>query len=269
MANNPFDDKAYSNGVAADDEPIISARDPIAVWILVCVVAMLVGGAAWLAGRYLNDQQGAPRTISIMGMTQELVKADQASLQITLVARGDTLKKAYEKLEEHKVKFSKFVSSYGNGIALSRFDSPVVTTIANTKPDMDASDAVAVYVVKVVGTMNLGDALIDQAARVNESVKSLIDEGVEVLDSQLSYQLSSTAKNREVMVARAVTNALGKAEAIAKAGGARLDGLYQVEHGFFQVTALNTPENNLDGRVDAQGLEKVLKLGLKVTYSLK
>lgn len=269
MPNKPFEDNAYSNGAGTDSESFLSMRDPISVWILVCVVAMLVGGVAWLAGRYLSDQQATPRTISVMGLTQELVKADQAILQVTMLARGDTLKKAYEKLEEHKAKFSKYVAIAGNSSSLPYFDGLTVTTIANTKPDMDASDAVAVYVVKVAGTITFNEALIGQATRVSEGVKSLIDDGVEIFDTHLTYQLSSTAKYREAMLARAVTNALGKAESIAKVGGVRLGSLHRVEHGFFQVTALNTVENAIDGRVDVQGLEKVIKLGLNVTYSLK
>lgn len=269
MASNPFDNTAYPMGVPPHTEPIYVERDRIAVWVLVCVVAMLAGGTAWLAGRYLSDQTAPPRTVSVMGMTQDLVKADQATLQVTLVARGDTLKKAYEKLEGQKLKFTQHVSNAANGLVQPRFDAPVVTTIANTKPDMDASDAVAVYVVKVCATASLTDALVMQASKVHDSLKSLVDDGLEIMESNVFYQMSSTGKNREAMVSRAVTNALSKAEAIAKAGGARLGELHHVEHGFFQITALGSAENNLDGRVDAQGLDKVLKLGLKVTFTLR
>jgi hypothetical protein len=266
MPNNPYDIENYIEGGSLKPA---EKSNMLAMWTLLCVVAMMVGGVAWLAGRYVSDLTASPRTVTVLGVTQELMKADQSYWQVDLVARGDTLADAYQRLEANRGKFGAYVQSAGVGNALPTFGSISVVTIPNTKPDVDASDAVLIFTVKQTATIALTGAYMPKVEILRDGVKSLINDKVEIHNSIICYEITAPDKTREAMIARALASGLLRGEAMAKGSNAQLGTVQKIEHGFFQVTALNSPNSTVDGRIDHEGLDKVLKLGLRITYALK
>jgi uncharacterized protein len=237
---------------------------PSIVLLLAIIISsfMLVGA--------INNLTNKGQAITVTGSAERLVESDTANWTVALYSRayGPTATTvATQNVDKQKEALLNFLKKNG---------------IEENKISTSANNQAPICVLNKDGYENCSLGQTGQTVSVYVSVESSdvykIDkltkdissvDGLEVQSSSVRYLYNKLASIRKEMLAEATSNAKERADAVARAGGARVSKIVSLSSGVFQVTAKNEISAEDYGSYDISTIDKKITATVRADFSLR
>ncbi|NBC36762.1 DUF541 domain-containing protein [Novosphingobium sp. FSY-8] len=226
------------------------------------VVAVIVAGGVALGGYLLGDAlpraKRSDRTVTVRGVAERDVMADQAVWTLSFSANAANLGAAQAQVDRNAAAIRAFFTSRGFA------DDALQTTGVNVARETENHQVR--YVVRQRLTLRSTDI-----ARVDDAVHhqfDLVRKGVFLEDgSKATFIYTRLNQIKPAMVAQATKDARAAAEQFARDSGSDLGGIRTASQGYFEVTA--RAGDSSEGWGDADTPFKKVRVVTTVSYILK
>jgi hypothetical protein len=226
--------------------------------------AGLLGAGAVGAGAYIGDGLGSVfdhnRTVTVRGLAEREVKADHASLPITLEAEANTLAEAQAALDRDVAAARKFLLAQGfpaSEIFLSQF------SITDQHDRTFEKEEVRPPRWSLGQTVTADTADVERVDRTTGALNDLIRQGVVLqTSSSPSFTYSRLNEIRAPMIREATASARSGAEEFARDSRSRLDGIQEASQGSFEIVGLD------ESYEEGSQLHKRVRVVTTVSYRL-
>lgn len=223
--------------------------------------------SAWILASAARDVAAGRDKVQIKGYAEQVVKADLGQWTGQYTVRAATLAAGYRDLESARVKVLGFLTAHGydaNKVTLSS-----VNTIARYKtlPNGSMSDEVTGY--ELSQTVTLRDGDVARLDRLSREVTALIKDNVTFFSFPPQYYFTGLEGLKLDLLSAATENAKARAEALAKASGAKVGPLRSARQGVFQVTSYPSTDTSDYGIYDTSSIDKAVKAVVTVEFAIK
>jgi len=224
-----------------------------------CIVAaaVVIFGLLFKAG--LDNFTNRDRKVTVKGLSEIEVPADQVTWSITTVETGNDLQQVYANSSAKIGKISKFLTD--NGIASSDISvgTPIVT---DNEADRWSADRIPFrFKIKTVLSVNSNE--VDKVRGLISRQGELLQQGIAIINNEysepVSYSYVSFQEMKPRMMEEAIANAQATAKQFAQNSGSRLGKIISADQGQFSINSKD--ENNPQ--------IKKLRVVTTITYQLK
>jgi len=224
-----------------------------------CIVAaaVVIFGLLFKAG--LDNFTNRDRKVTVKGLSEIEVPADQVTWSITTVETGNDLQQVYANSSAKIGKISKFLTD--NGIASSDISvgTPIVT---DNEADRWSADRIPFrFKIKTVLSVNSNE--VDKVRGLISRQGELLQQGIAIINNEysepVSYSYVSFQEMKPRMMEEAIANAQATAKQFAQNSGSRLGKILSADQGQFSINSKD--ENNPQ--------IKKLRVVTTITYQLK
>ena len=195
----------------------------------IIAVGLVVLG--WFVKCGINNFANKDRQVTVKGLAEREVQADQVTWSISTTEMGDDLPALYQRISQQAEKIKAFMVKNGLDANEITINPPSVNDLEanqwseNRKPfRYMASTTVTVYTKKV---QEVNDVIYKQG--------ELLEQGVAIESGYPSYEYVSFQKLKPEMMQEAIKNAQKTAEQFAEASGADLSGIQTAGQGQFEI----------------------------------
>ena len=224
-----------------------------------CIVAaaVVIFGLLFKAG--LDNFTNRDRKVTVKGLSEIEVPADQVTWSITTVETGNDLQQVYANSSAKIGKISKFLTD--NGIASSDISvgTPLVT---DNEADRWSADRIP-YRFKIKTVLSVNSNEVDKVRGLISRQGELLQQGIAIINNEysepVSYSYVSFQEMKPRMMEEAIANAQATAKQFAQNSGSRLGKILSADQGQFSINSKD--ENNPQ--------IKKLRVVTTITYQLK
>lgn len=224
-----------------------------------CIVAaaVVIFGLLFKAG--LDNFTNRDRKVTVKGLSEIEVPADQVTWSITTVETGNDLQQVYANSSAKIGKISKFLTD--NGIASSDISvgTPLVT---DNEADRWSADRIP-YRFKIKTVLSVNSSEVDKVRGLISRQGELLQQGIAIINNEysepVSYSYVSFQEMKPRMMEEAIANAQATAKQFARNSGSRLGKILSADQGQFSINSKD--ENNPQ--------IKKLRVVTTITYQLK
>ncbi len=224
-----------------------------------CIVAaaVVIFGLLFKAG--LDNFTNRDRKVTVKGLSEIEVPADQVTWSITTVETGNDLQQVYANSSAKIGKISKFLTD--NGIASSDISvgTPIVT---DNEADRWSADRIP-YRFKIKTVLSVNSSEVDKVRGLISRQGELLQQGIAIINNEysepVSYSYVSFQEMKPRMMEEAIANAQATAKQFAQNSGSRLGKILSADQGQFSINSKD--ENNPQ--------IKKLRVVTTITYQLK
>ena len=224
-----------------------------------CIVAaaVVIFGLLFKAG--LDNFTNRDRKVTVKGLSEIEVPADQVTWSITTVETGNDLQQVYANSSSVIRKITKFLTS--NGIAAEDINvgTPIVT---DNETDRWNADRIP-FRFKIKTVLSVNSKEVDKVRGLISRQGELLSQGIAIINSEysepVSYSFVSFQEMKPRMMEEAIANAQMTAQQFAKNSGSKLGKIISADQGQFSINSKD--ENNPQ--------IKKLRVVTTITYQLK
>ena len=224
-----------------------------------CIVAaaVVIFGLLFKAG--LDNFTNRDRKVTVKGLSEIEVPADQVTWSITTVETGNDLQQVYANSSAKIGKISKFLTD--NGIASSDISvgTPIVT---DNEADRWSADRIP-YRFKIKTVLSVNSSEVDKVRGLISRQGELLQQGIAIINNEysepVSYSYVSFQEMKPRMMEESIANAQATAKQFAQNSGSRLGKILSADQGQFSINSKD--ENNPQ--------IKKLRVVTTITYQLK
>jgi hypothetical protein len=224
-----------------------------------CVIAAAVVIFGLLLKAGLDNFTNRDRRVTVKGLSEIEVPADQVTWSITTVETGNDLQQVYANSSAKIGKISKFLTD--NGIAAGDISvgTPLVT---DNEADRWSADRIPFrFKIKTVLSVNSNE--VDKVRGLISRQGELLQQGIAIINNEysepVSYSYVSFQEMKPRMMEEAIANAQATAKQFAQNSGSRLGKILSADQGQFSINSKD--ENNPQ--------IKKLRVVTTITYQLK
>ncbi len=223
----------------------------------VIALAVIVLGFTLKAGA--DNFTNRDRRVTVKGLSEIEVPADQVTWSITTVETGNDLKQVYANSFAKVSKIREFLTV--NGIKAEDIITGTPTVTDNEADRWSADRIPFRYKIKTVLSVNSND--VEKVRELISRQGELLEQGIAIIGNDytepVSYSFVSFQDMKPKMMEEAIANAKITAEQFAKNSGSRLGKIVSADQGVFTINSKdeNTPQI------------KKLRVVTTVTYQLK
>lgn len=224
-----------------------------------CIIAaaVVIFGLLFKAG--LDNFTNRDRKVTVKGLSEIEVPADQVTWSITTVETGNDLQQVYANASAKIGKISKFLTA--NGIAAGDISvgTPIVT---DNEADRWSAERIP-FRFKIKTVMSVNSNEVDKVRGLISRQGELLQQGIAIINNEysepVSYSYVSFQEMKPRMMEEAIANAQATAKQFAQNSGSRLGKILSADQGQFSITSKD--ENNPQ--------IKKLRVVTTITYQLK
>lgn len=196
---------------------------------IILAVGMIALG--WFIKSGIDNFANKDRQVTVKGLAEREVNADQVSWSVSTTEMGDDLPELYMRISQQANKIKAFLVRNGLNEKDITINPPTVNDLeANTWSEnrknyrYTASTTVTVYTKDV---QKVNDVIYKQG--------DLLEQGVAIESGYPSYEYTSFQNVKLEMMAEAIKNAQKTAEEFAKASDSDLNGITTAGQGQFEI----------------------------------
>ena len=207
-----------------------------------CIIAaaVVIFGLLFKAG--LDNFTNRDRKVTVKGLSEIEVPADQVTWSITTVETGNDLQQVYANASAKIGKISKFLTN--NGIAAGDISvgTPIVT---DNEADRWSAERIP-FRFKIKTVMSVNSKEVDKVRGLISRQGELLQQGIAIINNEysepVSYSYVSFQEMKPRMMEEAIANAQATAKQFAQNSGSRLGKILSADQGQFSITSKD--ENN-------------------------
>jgi hypothetical protein len=224
-----------------------------------CIVAAAIVVFGLLLKAGLDNFTNKDRRVTVKGLSEIEVPADQVTWSITTAETGNDLQQVYANSSSVIRKITKFLTS--NGIAAEDINvgTPIVT---DNETDRWNADRIP-FRFKIKTVLSVNSKEVDKVRGLISRQGELLSQGIAIINSEysepVSYSFVSFQEMKPRMMEEAIANAQMTAQQFAKNSGSKLGKIISADQGQFSINSKD--ENNPQ--------IKKLRVVTTITYQLK
>lgn len=214
-----------------------------AAWVLGGLLAVGMAAAAWLGGEALLSFRQLERTVTVKGLAEREVPANQVIWPVRFAEAGNDLGGLYATMADHTEKVVDFLREQGFSEEEISPSAPSVTD----RQAQDWGDSGSRYRYSASAVITVYTTEVDRVRRAQRSLLELGRQGValttEGYQAQAEYLFTDLNALKPAMVEEATRNAREVAEKFAHDSGSRLGRIRTASQGQFSIADRdsNTP----------------------------
>ena len=224
-----------------------------------CIIAVAIVLFGLLLKAGIDNFTNKDRKVTVKGLSEIEVPADQVTWSITTAETGNDLQQVYANSSSVIRKITKFLTS--NGIAPEDINvgTPIVT---DNETDRWNADRIP-FRFKIKTVLSVNSKEVDKVRGLISRQGELLSQGIAIINSEysepVSYSFVSFQEMKPRMMEEAIANAKITAEQFAKTSGSKLGKILSADQGQFSINSKD--ENNPQ--------IKKLRVVTTITYQLK
>lgn len=224
-----------------------------------CIVAAAIVVFGLLLKAGIDNFTNKDRRVTVKGLSEIEVPADQVTWSITTAETGNDLQQVYANSSSVIRKITKFLTS--NGIAAEDINvgTPIVT---DNETDRWNADRIP-FRFKIKTVLSVNSKEVDKVRGLISRQGELLSQGIAIINSEysepVSYSFVSFQEMKPRMMEEAIANAQMTAQQFAKNSGSKLGKIISADQGQFSINSKD--ENNPQ--------IKKLRVVTTITYQLK
>lgn len=224
---------------------------------LLVAIGISLGG--YFVGNSIKMRQLFDRYVTVKGLAERTVKADEAGWQISFNYADDDLSKLYQGISHAQTAAEKFLET--EGFKENEIELTPVSVTDNQSSSYNTNEKVKRYT--ATAGLNIQTENVDLVKRVVQALGKLVEQGVIVSSSTVAYHFTHLNKIKPEMLVEAAKNAKKAAEIFAKNSNSRLCGIRQASQGQFSI------ESATGSPYDETGVMKKVRVVTTIGYFLK
>lgn len=205
--------------------------------------------------------------IYVKGLADTLVKADRAVWRGSFSARHPDYVTAVLQIEKDRARVRKFLVA--SGIDSSDILFQAVNTYPQYKMLPSGMQTSAIDFYTAEQTVEVASAQVTLLERLGQQVEPLLREGVMFMAYQPEFYVGGIEEIKIKLLGAASRNARDRAEILAAVDGAQVGPLKTSRQGVFQITALNSTEDDGYGVYDTRTIDKRVRIVVTNEYALQ
>ena len=224
-----------------------------------CIVAAAIVVFGLLLKAGIDNFTNKDRRVTVKGLSEIEVPADQVTWSITTAETGNDLQQVYANSSSVIRKITKFLTS--NGIAAEDINvgTPIVT---DNETDRWNADRIP-FRFKIKTVLSVNSKEVDKVRGLISRQGELLSQGIAIINSEysepVSYSFVSFQEMKPRMMEEAIANAQLTAQQFAKNSGSKLGKIISADQGQFSINSKD--ENNPQ--------IKKLRVVTTITYQLR
>ena len=224
-----------------------------------CIVAAAIVVFGLLLKAAVDNFTNKDRRVTVKGLSEIEVPADQVTWSITTAETGNDLQQVYANSSAVIKKIRKFLTSNGIKNEEISVGTPVVT---DNETDRWNADRIPFrFKIKTVLSVNSGN--VDKVRELISRQGELLQQGIAIINdgymNPVSYSFVSFQEMKPKMMEEAIANAQKTANQFASTSGSKLGKIIAADPGQFSINSKD--ENNPE--------IKKLRVVTTITYQLK
>ena len=201
---------------------------------LLIAAGIVISGFALKAG--IDNIAFRDREVSVRGLAERTVKADNASWNVSYTITGDDLRALYAQLEDKNAAVKSFVKECGIAEADITFDTPSVY-----EPQAERyGETNRNYRYALTGTVNVNTTKVDDVYAMVGKQGALLARGIPVSNTYVNYTFNGLNSIKPEMIAEATKNAREAAAQFAKDSESALGKIKTASQGQFSIDGLDS-----------------------------
>ncbi len=224
-----------------------------------CIIAAAIVVFGLLVKAGADNFTNKDRRVTVKGLSEMEVPADQVTWAITTVETGNDLQQVYSNATNKIDKVYRFLASNGIHDGDIIVGTPLVT---DNEADRWSADRIP-YRYKIKTVVTVSSREVDKVRGLISRQGELLKEGVAILGSEyndpISYDFVSFQEMKPKMMEEAIANATLTAKQFAKNSGSRLGKIVSADQGQFSINSKDANNPQI----------KKLRVVTTITYQLK
>jgi uncharacterized protein len=201
------------------------------------------------------------RYVEVKGLSERIVRSNQASWQVGFTASGDDLKNIYASINDQQKTITDFLVK--NGFAAKDITKQPVSIYENTNViPLDSSGKRAPKYSANAG-INVSSNNVDSIMKTVQLTNQLVEAGVILNNNNVTYLYTNLNAVKAPMLDEALTNARVSASQFAAKSDSNIGKIRNANQGLFTITS---PDPNIG---DANSIDKRVRIVTTVQFFLK
>jgi hypothetical protein len=224
---------------------------------LLLAVGIALGG--YFVGHALSMRQLFYRYVSVKGLAEKIVKADEADWQISFSYANDSLANVYKKIAQAQTTLKDFL--HKKGFADNEIEVKPVSITDNQSTGYTQNTKAKRY--------NGNESIIVQSNNVDlvkttiQNIGDLVKRGVIINNTSVQYHFTKLNAIKPDMLTQATNNAEQAAKIFAKISRSKLGGIKRASQGLFTIQSAR------GNSYDTSSIMKKVRVVTTVEYFLR
>lgn len=233
------------------------------------LVVGLVGGA-WVLGYNARVAAASRQSITVKGLAEKAVKADQAVLRMTLAAKGASASAALAELRAQRPQLDAFIKEQGYAGEQVQASGENFAPVFKMNDKGFQTEVVDHFNATLTYTLTSKD--VERIAKTNLATLALREKGMDLGVSSPEYLVSNLEEVKMSLIGAATENATTRAGEFARHGKVSVGAMKNASQGAFFILPASGPsdsDNDYGGAYDKTTIDKIARVVVTIEYSIQ
>ncbi len=226
------------------------------------IPASLIAIGIILSGVFLGDSikyfKNFDRYVEVKGLSERVVKADEANWQISVASSGNDLKSIYATINSQQQIITDFLTK--EGFAVSDIQKQPISITDNQANAYNTNKSIVKY--SATAGVTITTSNVDRVTQAVQDTNQLVASGVLLTNNNVSYSYQGLNNIKASMLNDALSNASVAGMQFAKQSDSALGKIRNASQGLFSITAA-------DGSSSDSSINKKVRVVTTVQFFLK
>lgn len=240
----------------------VGDRNGRAIAGLLIMVGLMTGG--WLLGAQIKSMKLIDRSVDVKGLSERIVKSDQADWALTFKTAGDELAGTFAQSEQNKNSVLQFLAAQG----VKPAEITVGQISVSDRQTENGNGKGKRYILDQ--TVSVSSKDVDKLAAAGQKTSDLVKAGV-VLggNSNISYTFTGFAALKPDMITEALRNARASATRFAQDSGSKVGSIKSANQGVFSISAAAQSSADEESGVGGNGADTSIMKKVRVVATIE
>ena len=228
--------------------------------LIALILALGIAVAGMSIAHAIKYFKNFDRYVEVKGLSERIVRANQASWQMGFTASGDDLKSIYASINDQQKIITDFLLK--NGFAVKDITKQPVSIYENTNVAPLDSNGKRPPKYSANAGINVSSNNVDSIMNTVQLTNQLVEAGVILNNNNVTYLYTNLSSVKAPMLDEALTNAKASALQFARKSESKVGRIKSANQGLFTITS---PDPNVG---DANSIDKKVRVVTTVQFFL-
>jgi hypothetical protein len=207
------------------------------------------------------------QAITVKGYAELDVVSDVGKFTCAFMARGSSLREAYDRLQESRQAGAAYLRR--SGFRDDEVTAETIRTSKVMKRDAQGKETNEVEYHDAAQELSVSSTNVALVKAVATGITELIKEGIDIVAYPPAFTISDLKDTKLTLLAEATRDGRRRADALAGNSGGRVGALISAQQGVFQITQRNSTDISGYGEYDTSTIEKTAKAIVTLEYEIE
>lgn len=219
--------------------------------------------SAFIISKAMKDIKLAYQTIDVKGYAEGDAVADKATWTGSFSVRSNTLKEAYDKLDEQETIILRFIEKLG--VPKDEIKLTPVRPYKIYKTNEKGYNTSDVEAYEVSRSFKINSSDVNLISKVSSQSSELISQDIDFNSQNPQYFCSNLDELKITLLGKAAKNARARANQLADS---KVGAIREISQGVFQITPGLSSETSGYGMYDTSSINKKVKAVVTASFAI-